>query len=593
MPEPGSNAVECDFRIGGWLVQPQLNSVSENGAIARLEPKVMQVLVQLAEHAGEVMPKDRLMRAVWGGTFVTDDVLTRSISNLRRAFDDSPQQPRFIQTIPKGGYRLIAPVEWIDRKPEVQSVAVLPFVNASNDPELEYLSDGIADSISHSLSQLPQLHVLARCTVFRFRGREGDAQAAGKELNVGAVVTGRVVPRGDDLVVRVELVEVARGWQLWGDQYVRRRADVLTLEDDIARSISGALRLRLTGEQKQHLARRPTGDHEAYHLYLKGRYLWNRRTDASLKKAVEFFEQAVTRDPNYALAHVGVADSYAVLACQMDYGAVEPQEAYPRATAAAQKALELDDTLAEAHASLGNVFASYHWNWTAAEREFRRAIELNPRYPTAHHWYAEMLSYVRRLDEAFREIHLAQELDPLSLAINTDAARILYCARQYGEAVEQLRKVLDLEPEFLPARTLLAVTYKLQGRQEEAWEEFQLAQQIFRRAGIPVAMRGYALAAGSEEDRRKGLQELEALGPRCSPDQRLLRQGAVPACCLAAYYTHSGDKELALDHLERAFAERSSWMIFLAVDPIFDDLRQEPRFQELVRQVGLPLRTRP
>lgn len=580
--------MESDFRVGTWLVQPQLNSVSQNGVSARLEPKAMQVLTRLAERAGEVVPKERLLRAVWGDAFVTEDVLTRSISALRRAFCESAQQPRFIQTIPKGGYRLIAPVEWIGREPDVDSVAVLPFVNASGDPELDYLSEGITDSITHSLTQLPQLRVMARSTAFRYKGREGDAQQVGKELGVRSVLTGRVVRRGEALVVRAELVDVAHGWQLWADQYVRQRADILKLEDEIARKISATLRLRLTGEQEAHLARRPTADHEAYHLYLKGRYLWNRRNDASLKKAVEFFERAVTRDPHYALAYVGLADSYALLACQVAYGALDPQEAYPKATAAARKALDFDDGLAEAHASLGNLLASYHWDWTAAELEFRRAIELNPRYATAHHWYAEMLSYVKRLDEAFEEIHLALELDPLSLAINTDAAWILYCARQYDAAVEQLEKVLDLEPEFLPARTLLAVTYEMMGRQGAARGEFQVALRLFRQAAVPVAMRGYVLATGEEDERRKGWQELHGLGEACSPNRRVLRYGDVPACCLAAYYIHSGETVLALDYLEKAFAERSNWLAYLAVDPIFDCLRAEPRFQDLVRRVGLP-----
>ena len=583
--------MESDFRVGPWLVQPQLNSVSQNGTGARLEPKAMQVLVRLAESADDVVPKDRLMRAVWGDTFVTEDVLTRSISALRRAFHDSTQQPRFIQTIPKGGYRLIAPVEWVDRKPDVESVLVLPFVNASGDSELEYLSDGITDSITHWLSQLPQLRVMARSTAYRHKGREGDAQGVGKELGVRSVLTGRIVRRGEALVVRAELVDVVHGWQLWGDQFVRQRGDLLALEDEIARKISATLQLRLTGEQQEHLARRQTVDHEAYHLYLKGRYLWNHRNDASLKKAIDFFERAVTRDPSYALAYVGLADSYALLACQVDFGSLDPQEAYPKAIGAARKALDLDGDLAEAHASLGNVLASYDWNWSAAEQEFRRAIELNPRYATAHHWYAEMLSYVKRFDEAFREIHLALELDPLSLGINTDAAWILFCARQCHAAVEQLRKVLDLEPEFLPARTLLAVTYEMMGRQEAALVEFQVAQRLFRQANVPVAMRGYVLAAGGEEDRRKGWQELQELGRPCSREPRIMRNGDVPACCLAAYYTHSGETALALNHLERAFAERSNWLASLAVDPIFDGLRTEPRFRELVRRAGLPAET--
>ncbi len=580
--------MESDFRIGAWLVEPQLNTVSQNSASVRLEPKAMQVLLRMAESAGEVISKERLLRAVWGDSFVTDDVLTRSISALRRALCDTTTQPRFIQTIPKGGYRLIAPVEWVDRKPGVESMAVLPFVNASGDPELDYLSEGITDSITHALSQVPQLRVMARSTAYRYKGREGDAQQVGKELSVRSVLTGRVARRGEALVIRAELVEVAHGWQLWGDQYVRERADILTLEDEVTRKISTTLRLRLTGLEEQ-VARRSTTNHEAYHLYLKGRYLWNRRNDASLKKAVEFFERAVTCDPHYALAYVGLADSYALLSCQATYGTLDPQEAYPKATAAARKALQLDEGLAEAHASLGNVLASYQWDWTAAEREFRRAIELNPRYATAHHWYAEMLAYLKRLDEAFREIHLALELDPLSIAINTDAAWILYYARQYEATVEQLRRVLELEPEFPPARALLAVTYELKGKHEFASAEFQVARRLFRQAAVPVALRGYVLAAGDDVDRREGWQEIQELGRTCAPERRLLPNGNVPACCLAAYYLRSGEIAQALDYLETALAERSSWLVFLAVDPIFDGLRREPRFQALVQRVGLPM----
>lgn len=583
--------MEGDFRVGARLVQPRLNTVSQDERSVHLEPKVMQVLVYLAGHSGEVLPRERLLKAVWADTFVTEDVLTRAVSELRKAFDDDSRQPRVLQTIPKSGYRLIAPVEWVDVTAEAQSLAVLPFINANRDSDLDYLSEGITECIIKTLSCLPQLRVVARSTVFRYKDVT-DPQTVGRDLKVEAVVTGKLIQRNATLTLSVELVDVAHGWQLWGEQYNRSIEEVLTLEQEIAREISEALRLRLTGDEVKRLAKRYTESTEAHHLYLRGRYLWNKRTEEALRRAIRYFEQAITKDAHYALAYCGLADCYTLLSCQVDFGSLPPEEVCPKAEAAAKKAIELDGTLGEAYASLGNILTSYYWDWPAAERVLQRAIDLNPRYATAHHWYAELLSYVGRFDEAIREMQQAQKIDPLGLMINTDAARVHYFARDYDTANRLLLKVLDLEPNFLPARTLLGLSYQMAGKWQAAYREFQAARHLFRCPGvavrgdsgatetcgeaIPVALSGYVQAVGEDGRLRPDVRELK----------KVLNRRYVPACCLAAFYIHLDRQEDAFAWLQRACDERSSWLLHLAVDPIFDRLRSDPRFEALLRRVG-------
>lgn len=565
-----------NFKTGPFQVQPELNQICAHGKSAHLEPKVMEVLVCLAGRAGGLVSKEELFRAVWPSTFVTDDVLTRAISELRKVLGDTTREPRFIQTIPKRGYRLLAPVEWLNTAEPIRSLAVLPFVNLNSDPDFEYLGDGIASCLINLLTELPQLSVPARTTVLRYRGREGSPRDLGKELNVGAILTGTVLLQGERVVVRAELVDTESGRQLWGGQYDRAWADLLTLEEEIGSQISEALRLRMTGEQTSKLRRRPTRDGEAYRLYLKGRYLWNQRTEASLKSAIRAFEEAIGRDPEFAQAHSGLADSYSVLTCQIDYAVLPPRVGRVRAEAAARRALELDDELAEAHASLGSVLSGYHWDWPAAEREYRRAIEINPRYATAHHWYAFLHAALGRMEEAHREIQIAHELDPFSLAINTDVAKIHYLARDYERAAEHLRWALELEPTFLPARMLLGLTYAQQGNKKEAARLLEDALRVAADDALPVTYFGEAL--GTAPARQRAASNLS----------NIEKTRYVPACCWAAYYIHTGDRDLAFQFLDKAIEERSNWLIEMCVDPIFDPLRSDPRFDDLVARVGLP-----
>jgi len=338
------------------------------------------------------------------------------------------------------------------RKKAIDSLAVLPFVNVASDPQLDYLCDGITESIIHTLSHLPKLRIMARSTVFRYKGRTVDAQTVGMELGVRAVLTGNISANADGLGLSVELVDVGDGSLLWAEQYRRRQSDVLDVQQTLAREIAERLRLKLTGKDKELLRKRFTEDSEAYQLYLKGRYYWNKRTVEAFSEAITFFQEATVKDPGLALAHTGLADTYNNLG---SYGIVTPREAFPRAKAAAFKALELDDALAEAHVSLAFALFMFDWDWNAAGREFERALALNPGYANAHHWYAWYLLAIGRIDEALDEMSAAEKLDVLSLPINTNIGFIFYFARRFDEAIDQFRKALDMDPTFAEIKSLV------------------------------------------------------------------------------------------------------------------------------------------
>ena len=357
--------------------------------------------------------------------------------------------------------------------PAIDSVAVLPFANVSGDPGTEYLSDGITDSLINSLSQTPKLRVMARGTVFRYKGKsEVDPQKVGRDLKVRAVVLGRILQRSDSLNVETELVDVASGSRLWGEQYNRKLADILAVQEEISREIAEDLRLRLTGEERRRLTKRYTEDTYAYQLYLKGRYYWNKRTGEGMNKAVEYFQQAIEKDPNYALAYAGLADSYAMLGA---YGFLRPETAYPRARAAATKAIELDDTLAEPHTSLLAVKMDYDWDWSGADAEFQRSVQLNPAYPIAHFWYAMYLAAMGQRDQASAAISRARELDPLSVLINTHVGVVQYLGHQYGQAIKWIRDALELDPNYVVAHWYLGQAYAEKGMYEDAIAESQKA----------------------------------------------------------------------------------------------------------------------
>ncbi|MFY9582992.1 MAG: protein kinase [Candidatus Acidiferrales bacterium] len=460
----------------------------------------------------------------------------------------------------------------------IDSLAVLPFVNVSADPQTEYLSDGITESVINNLSQLPSLRVMARSTVFRYKGKDADPQKVGQDLHVGAVLTGRLQERGDTLVIQAELVDVFKGTQLWGAQYNRKLADILAVQEEISREISEKLRLRLSGEEKTRLAKRPTTNSEAYQLYLEGRYWWNKRNPEALQKGLQFFQQAVEKDSGYALAYVGVADSYHVLTSTA-YDVMRPREAMPKAKAAALKALELDPALGEAHVSLAQVLEGYDWDFPAAEREYKRAIELNPAYPSAHHFYAVYLMAMGREEEAIAEERRALELDPLSLIIRHNLARALYYAHRYEEGVAEERRTLELDPNFYVAHNILGQILLEMGRKEEALAEFRKALELSRGSFWPLAFLGNAEAqTGNRAEAIKILGRLTELS----------KQRYIPAYYFAIVYAGLDQKDQAFAELEKAFQERSDSLLYVKYGAAMASLRSDPRFADLQRRIGLP-----
>jgi eukaryotic-like serine/threonine-protein kinase len=459
----------------------------------------------------------------------------------------------------------------------IDSIAVLPLVNMGSDPNAEYLSEGIADGIANSLAQLPGLRVVPLSKVSRYKDREVDPQEVGHKLGVRSVLVWRIAQRGDGLNIRTELVDVANVSRLWGQQYDLKLSDLLSVQEEISRKISERLGLSLTGEQQRRLTRRYTENTEAYQLYLQGRYQWNRRSDEGLKKGIEYFKQAIDLDPSYGLAYAGLADCYNLLGVPDVAGTLAPREAFPKAKVAALKALEIDDALAEAHNSLAFVRFWFEWDWPGADREFKRAIELNPNYATTRHWHAIYLMTVGRNEEAIAEMRRAQELEPLSLIINTNLGWAFYNARQYDQAIEQYQRTLEMDADFANARLRLGEAYEQKGMYEDAATEYQKAVTLSRWNQRMVGSLGHAYAASQKKDEaRKVVQELK--------ENSKVRY--VSPITIALVYVGLGQKDEALAWLERGYEERESGMMLR--NPQFDSLRSDPRFDTLMRKIGLP-----
>jgi serine/threonine protein kinase/Tfp pilus assembly protein PilF len=466
------------------------------------------------------------------------------------------------------------------RKPRVRktidSLAVLPLINASRDPSLEYLSDGITESIINNLSQLPKLRVVPRSTVFRYKGKNVDPQEAGTELGVRAVFAGRIMQVRESIVLKAELIDVANQSQLWGEQYRHRNKDLFALEAEISEDLSEKLRLRLTGEEKKKLGKRYTENTEAYHLYLKGRYFTNKRTTEWIKKGIEHFQQAIDLDPNYALAYAGLADAYSFLASST--GGHPPRETYPKAEAAALQALELDDTLGEAHSTLGFCRLLFDWDFAAAEREYKRAIELSPNYANAHDGYSFYLKATGQHEAAIRECKRAQELDPLSLFATLSLGWAYYFARDYDAALAQTRKVLEMDANFGFAHWHAGKVYLQKGMWNEAVVALRQALNLV--GGTPpfIAFLGHAYArAGKPREARQMLTQL----------LRLSQKQYVSSYFIALIYLGLGETDQTFAWLEQAYEERSGFLAFVGVEPMLDELRGDARFEDLLRRVGL------
>ena len=456
----------------------------------------------------------------------------------------------------------------------ISSIAVLPFQNRNTDADSEYLSDGLAESLIYRLSQLPDLKVSPTSTVFRYRGSEADPVKIGGELGVNAVLSGRIVQHGDSLTISVDLVDVRDNRQLWGEQYNRKISDLLSTQREIAREIVDKLKLgsESTG---QDLAKNYTESNEAYKLYLKGRFYWNKRTPDALDKAIDYFQQAIGSDPRFALAHAGLADCYVVPS-----NGLPPKVAMPKAKAAAERALALDNTLAEAHTSLARVLMSYEWDWAGAENEFKRAIELNPKYPVAHEWYGGYLEATGNSAGAIAERKLALELDPLSLIINFELGQAYFYARDYDRAIQQYQKTLDLDPGFPAAYQFLPVAYEQKGNYDEAIARFKASPLMNRAGEWTFTKAGLGHVYGLAGQKTEALAMVDEL-------KELSKKQYVPAASIALVYAGIGDKDQAFEWLNKAYEDHAFQIQWIGIDPRWDNLRPDPRFQDLIRKIGL------
>jgi TolB-like protein/DNA-binding winged helix-turn-helix (wHTH) protein/Flp pilus assembly protein TadD len=619
------------YGFGPFRLDPAERKLLRGNEIVALTPKAFDTLHLLVRNSGHLLEKDELISTLWPDSFVEEGSLSNNIFLLRKALGEDPA---FIETVPRRGYRFIGAVRqfpgaapthlempsevgapgiasppakawraWRSRTglgiaavvlltslaaagwfyrgagrggETIDSVAVLPFVNASADPNTEYLTDGITESLIISLSQLPHLKVMSRDASFRYKGKETDAQTVGRDLGVRAVFKGRVTQRGDNLAISAELIDARDNSHIWGQQYSRKPTDIFGLQEEITKEMTTALRLHLTGEDEKRLARSYTPNAEAYQDYLRGRYFWQKR-GLGLSKGVEYFQQAIAKDPGYALAYDGLADSYILLAV---FGFSSPNEAFPRAKEAALKSLEIDGMLAEAHTSLARIKAEYDWDWSGGEREFQRAIELNPSYATAYQWYSDILATMGRSEEAVANYKRALELDPLSPIMNAVLGQTFYYTRQYDQAIEQLQKTLELDPDLGMASSYLAKAYLQKSMNKEAIAEFEKALVISHGHVWALADLGYAFAvAGRRPEARNMLDKLNQIS----------RQKFVPADAMAQIYTGLGEKDKAFEWLEKGYERRSLGLggVGLKVDPVYDPLRSDPRFANLLRRMNL------
>ena len=568
------------FRFGEFELDIPAYQLRRGGQPVRLEHHPMDLLILLIERRSQLVSRADIVERLWGpAVFVNVEMgVNTAIRKLRQALQDSRESPVFVETISGKGYRFIAPVILppTPRREGIESVAVLPFACDTGDPDAEYLSDGIAEALINNLSQIRDLRVVARCTAFRYKGKDIEPQKAGNDLNVRAVVLGRLLQRGSTLIIRAELIDAGSGAQLWGSQYKRNAEDVFALQDDLSTEISEKLRLHLTGEERLRLTKHRTENAEAYRLYLKGRYHWNKRSPEGFRKAVDYFRQALEKDPAYSLAYAGLADVYAQMSF---FNLVAPREAMPKAKIAALKGLETDKELAEAHVSLGYISFTYDGDWQAAGTHFQQALVLNPAYCRAHTFYSFYLSSLGRSEEALELAKSALDLDPASPAVSHSLSVQLYLARKFDRAIEQAHGTLEMDANFAVAYAVLGEAYLSKGmfRQSLSAEEKYFA--LSQGCATSVAFLGYSYARLGQRD--ESLQMIDRL-------KTASRQSYVPAFFVALVYAGLEDKDQAFAWLERAREERFNRLAYLNVEALWDPLRSDARFDDLVQRIGIP-----
>jgi TolB-like protein/Tfp pilus assembly protein PilF len=585
VPEVPSTLLGAVVRFGVFEFHPKSGELLKQGRRVRLSGQPAQILALLLRCPAELVTREELRQALWpADTHVNfDQSLNAAVKRLRHALGDSPEKPVFIETMARRGYRFIAPAgaPGPSSPPSagivqaVHSIAVLPFENATTDPDADYLVDGLTEAVINALSRLPALRVLARSTVFRYRGKLVDCRALGRKLSVDAVLLGRVSQRGDQLMIGTELVEVGTGWLIWGEQFSRDFADVHLIEAELSAKISERLRSELAGKTNASApVGRRTQSTEAYQDYLKGRYHWNRMSAEGLQKSVEYFQHALQKDPDFALAHAGLADAYCLLGF---FDLVPPAEAMPKAKESAMRAVEIDGGLAEAYASLASILKVYDHDWLAAEHRYQQALRLNPNYVHAYRGYAALLAALGRFSESVLQIRHAQELDPLSVVVSMEMAWNFFIAREYDRAIEQALRVTHFDSEFPSAKYILGLAYEQKGKFGEA--RAALEQSLAAAPGHAAGTASLGHLFGITGQREQALRMLDQLN-------RLASGGYVAPFWHSILYAGLGDVDAAIDHLERSFVQSDVWLVWLNSDPRLDKLRADPRFHQLLRRVG-------
>jgi len=595
----------------------------KDGEVVPVEPKALKLLIFLVENRGRLVHRRELIDAVWSGAFVSDHVLNRAIGQLRKLLVDDAKAPRYVETVPTLGYRFVADVEPEGPSPaipatitpgkvsdplaaeqsalprlsnreresnesplgkpvvsaidshQIQGIAVLPLEDFSGISGNEYFADGMTEALITSLAKIKSLRVISRTSVMRYKKIRKPLPQIARELNVDAVIEGSVLRSGDRVRIAAQLIHAATDRHMWAESYERDFRDILSLQSEIARRIADAIKVMLTPEERAQLAENRKVDPEAHELYFKARYHWNKRTEESIKKAIGYFKRALDCDPAFAKGYAGLADAYHILGY---YNMLPPKEAYPNGRAAALKALELDDSLAEPHATLGAIKRDFEWDWQGADEEFLRAIHINPGLAEAHHWRGTLMSIQGFHSEALREKTKALEIDPLSVVIRTDVGRMLYFARNFDDAIERFLAAIDMDPHHPIAHSWLGTVYQQKGRFDEAISELQKGRSLSDDSSYALAQLGHGYAvAGLENDARAVLAQLTALSKR----------RYVSPYDIAVVHVGLRENNKAFEWMELAYEHRSPWLGCLKVAPQVDPLRSDLRFQNLLRRVGL------
>ncbi len=577
--EPGPATVKrAEFRLGEWLIQPSLNRAAKGSRVAHLRPMLMDLLVVLADHAGQVVSKDEILEKVWGVRYVGESALARSVGELRRVFEDDPDHPRVIETIAKRGYRLLAPVTFEGCEPEAaagNAVAVLPFTDLSPGGDQEYFCDGLAEELINSLTSVPGLRVVARTSAFAFKGKSMDVREIARQLNADTVMEGGLQRVGQRLRITVQLIDAKNGYHLWSERFDRDLEDVFALEDEITRAVAEKLRTRVAGERP--LVRASTADPEVHRLCLRGRYHYAKMNAPDMAVARECFEQALARDAGCAAAWSGLSASCWEGA---QWGFFSSPDDLPRGRRAAFKAVELDPELEEAHATLGVFLGAYDFAWAAAEREFARALELRPASPTVRERYAMyFLQPMLRLDEAVEQLRGALELDPLSPLLHTQLGHLYVFRREYDRGLEEGHHALALDPGYPLARAVVGMALVFQEKFQELQAALgRLPSPAMENNSLTLGGLGWTLALTGQHDQARAI--LAALEDRS-------RFPRTSAWSMAWIHVGLGEHDEAFRWLQRAVEERDPKLAFLRNKPFWDPLRADPRFDALLRQMKL------